>query len=207
MKHTILFTASLLSLTFVGRAMFDTNSKNDIADATQAPQKINLVQTKISDKPSLLEEYGGGFIIKLTLAPQADGWTVIRTEELGGTKPSEKILKDFENGFSKVDSTTWTSIMPPVREYLYHRKAAVVSQDGDKLWKRYPELKQKIQKADGNDFVQINTLPWTFKNSQLKPIDGNIDAEAGGEIKTKNDGDKVQVIVRGMETYQYWHGK
>jgi hypothetical protein len=206
MRHTILFTASLLSLTFVGRAMFDTNSKNDIADATQAPQQINLVQTKTSSK-SLLEEYGGGFIVKLTLAPQGDGWTVIKTEELGGTKPSEKILKEFEAGFGKADSETWTSIMSPVREYLYHRKIAVVSQDGDKLWKRYPELKQKNQNAKVNDFVQINTLPWTFKNSNLKPIDGNIDAEAGGEIKTKIDGDKVQVIVRGMETYQYWNGK
>jgi len=198
MKGTILFTAALLALTFVGRAVFETNtSQAKVEELPASTQYVNASQVAPTPTAAKFEEFGGSFIIKLTLRPKGNGWTVIKSEEMPDPKPKWDKIKAFQAGFQEPDPSTWVKLMSPVREYLYWRKQAVIHQDANQIWNRYPRLRQGANSQTG-----VNTLPWTMRNG-MKPIDGNITPEASDRIKVKTNGEQVEVIVRGMELYLY----
>jgi hypothetical protein len=101
--------------------------------------------------------------------------------------------------FTVPEPEVWVMLMKPVREYFYYRKEAVVKDDVQILWYRYPGLKQ------GNDFsTGVNAEVFLVDMyRQLKPFDGNIFPEYYDKIKVIMGNGKAEVLVHGLELFLY----
>jgi hypothetical protein len=98
-----------------------------------------------------------------------------------------------------IDLQTFMAFMPAVREYFYYRKKAVLADNVEVLWKRYPELEQGVDIPKG-----INAEENTVTNSHyLNPFDGNISPESYERIKVKLSGATAELLVHGTELYLY----
>ncbi|MEA3327850.1 MAG: hypothetical protein U9R53_11190 [Chloroflexota bacterium] len=99
--------------------------------------------------------------------------------------------------FTEPDPETYVSLMPPILEYFYHRKEAVLSGDLQAFYRRYPDLEHNTNFEKG-----INTESTLISSYHaLAPFDGNIHPEYYEKIKISQSENGIRVLVHGMELY------
>jgi len=99
--------------------------------------------------------------------------------------------------FKEPDPETYVSLMPPVLEYFYYRKQAVLTGDVSAFYQRYPDLEHSTDIESG-----INSESKFISNMHaMAPVDGNILPEYYEKIKISQSENNIQVLVHGMELY------
>lgn len=116
---------------------------------------------------------------------------------LGCSTNSEKGVQREEavantEGFIEPDSSDWVQYIVPVREYLYYRTNAVLQDNIDVLWKRYPHLKINIDRKTG---VNIEKFEVQSLNESFHLIDANFSVEGWERIKIKETNDNQAIVL------------
>ncbi|NSL51653.1 hypothetical protein [Calidifontibacillus erzurumensis] len=115
------------------------------------------------------------------------------------TTQNELDTNDHVEGFVEPEPSDWVEYSKPVREYMYYRTQAVIKNDINILWKRYPELKKTINVEEGINLEknEVETL-----NNGFKVLDANYDIENYERIKVKKiDENEMIVLVHGSLLY------
>jgi hypothetical protein len=102
--------------------------------------------------------------------------------------------KDIEN-FIEPEPAEWVKYTKPVREYMYHRTQAVINNDINILWDRYPELKENIDPKKGIN-VEKNEVESLNQGFELLDANYNIESYERIKVSTIND-NEVVVLVHG----------
>ncbi|OCA84036.1 hypothetical protein A8F94_14985 [Bacillus sp. FJAT-27225] len=114
-------------------------------------------------------------------------------------------LSDYLNSkkdkevFIEPEPSDWVKYSKPVREYMYHRTQAVINNDINILWERYPKLKENIdlEKGINAEKNEVKTLKEGFDL-----LDANYDIESYERIKVNAINDnEVIVLVHGSIVY------
>ncbi|MFB4166901.1 hypothetical protein [Virgibacillus sp. JSM 102003] len=106
--------------------------------------------------------------------------------------------KDLQ-GFVEPEPSDWVKYTKPVREYMYHRTQAVINNDINILWERYPELKENIDSEKG---VNVEKNEVESLNHGFDLVDANYNIESYERIKVNAINDnKVTVLVHGSIVY------
>lgn len=104
-----------------------------------------------------------------------------------------------QEGFVEPDPTQWVEYSKPVREYMYYRTQAVVDNDINVLWNRYPALKEQVDNQKG---INVEKFEVGSINEGFKLIDANFDMESYEPIKVDvKSEDEVVVLVHGSIVY------
>ncbi|WP_226036812.1 hypothetical protein [Aquibacillus saliphilus] len=106
--------------------------------------------------------------------------------------------KDIE-GFAEPEPSDWVKYTKPVREYMYHRTQAVINNNINILWERYPELKENIDHEEG---VNVEKNEVESLNQGFDLVDANYTIESYERIKVSAINDnEVTVLVHGSIVY------
>lgn len=106
--------------------------------------------------------------------------------------------KDLE-GFVEPEASDWVKYTNPVREYMYYRTQAVINNDINILWERYPELKENIDSEKG---VNVEKNEVESLNQGFELVDANYNIESYERIKVNAINDnEVTVLVHGSIVY------
>ncbi|MBO1003989.1 hypothetical protein [Pseudogracilibacillus auburnensis] len=118
---------------------------------------------------------------------------------------SNKLLTDNvqamedKEGFIDPEPSDWARYIKPVREYMYHRTQAVINNDIDILWKKYPDLKDHIDFKQG---VNVEKYEVESLNESFDLLDANYNVESYEQIKVKTINDQeVIVLFHGSIVY------
>lgn len=107
--------------------------------------------------------------------------------------------KNNVEGFVEPEPSDWVQYIKPVREYMYLRTQALLKNDINILWERYPALKEHINLAEGIN-VEQNELESLNKGHRL--VDANYDIENYERIKVKTlNENEVIILVHGSILY------
>ncbi len=108
---------------------------------------------------------------------------------------SKKSIEDFV----EPEPSDWVKYTKPVREYMYHRTQAVINNDCNIIWGRYPELKENMDREKG---VNVEKDEGESLNQGFALVDANYNIESYEKIKIKaiNDNDVI-VLVHGSIVY------
>lgn len=107
--------------------------------------------------------------------------------------------KNDVEGFVEPELSDWVQYIKPVREYMYLRTQALLKNDINILWERYPALKEHINLAEGIN-VEQNELESLNKGHRL--VDANYDIENYERIKVKTlNENEVIILVHGSILY------
>ncbi|WP_102345944.1 hypothetical protein [Bacillus sp. Marseille-P3661] len=102
-------------------------------------------------------------------------------------------------GFVEPDPSDLVKYIKPVREYMYHRTQAVINNDINILWERYPELKENIDSEKG---VNVEKNEVESLNQGFGLVDANYNIESYERIKVNAINDnEVTVLVHGNIAY------
>ncbi|MRX72421.1 hypothetical protein GJU40_09685 [Bacillus lacus] len=108
-------------------------------------------------------------------------------------------FKNDIEGFVEPESSDWVKYTKPVREYMYHRTQAVINNDINILWVRYPELKENIDPVKG---VNVEKNEVESLNQGFDLLDANYNIESYERIKVNAINDnEVTVLVHGSIVY------
>lgn len=99
--------------------------------------------------------------------------------------------KDIE-GFVEPESSDWVKYTKPVREYMYHKTQAVINNDINIIWERYPESKENIDREKG---INVEKNEVESFNQGFDLLDANYNIESYERIKVNAINDN-EVIVR-----------
>ncbi|WP_332645909.1 LptM family lipoprotein [Lysinibacillus sp. 54212] len=111
--------------------------------------------------------------------------------------PNDKSKEEIE--FIEPESSSWVNYTKPIREYMYYRTQAVINDDINILWKRYPELKNSI---DRNLGINVEKYEVETLNKDFELIDANYNIEAYERIKVQTiNENEIIVLVHGAVTY------
>ena len=101
--------------------------------------------------------------------------------------------------FIEPDSSDWVNFMKPVREYMYYRTQAVLNNDIETLWKKYPDLKNNIDRKQG---VNAEKYEVESLNREFYFLGANYNIESYERIKVKtiNENEAI-VLVHGSIVY------
>ncbi len=97
----------------------------------------------------------------------------------------------------EIDPATFVVVDPIVREYLHHRKRAVIAGDPEILFRRYPELRDAGRAGEGVNAEALHVRG--FGGTPL--IDGDVLPEAGGRYRAEIAGDSGRIHVHAAEMY------
>ena len=111
------------------------------------------------------------------------------------TLTQKRVLK----GFVEPEPSDWVKYTKPVREYMYHRTQAVINNDINIIWEKYPELKESIDREKGIN-VEKNEVESLNQGFDLLDANYNIESYEGIKIKPIND-NEVIVLVHGSIVY------
>ena len=114
---------------------------------------------------------------------------------LSDDQNSKKSLK----GFVEPEPSDWVKYTKPVREYMYHRTQAVINNDINIIWEKYPELKENIDREKGVN-VEKNEVESLNQGFDLLDANYNIESYEGIKINPIND-NEVIVLVHGSIVY------
>lgn len=106
--------------------------------------------------------------------------------------------KDIES-FVEPEPSDWVEYIKPVRQYMYHRTQAVINNDINILWNKYPKLKENIDRENGVNVEkdEVETL-----NQGFNMLDANYNIESYERIKVNPISDnEVIVLVNGSIVY------
>lgn len=108
-------------------------------------------------------------------------------------KSNEKI------GFIEPEPSDWVNYTKPIREYMYYRTQAVINNDIDILWGKYPDLEKNIDSKQG---VNVENYEVETLNRNFDLLDANNNIESYERIKVKiiNE-NEVIVLVHGSVVY------
>ncbi|MBP1934225.1 hypothetical protein [Ammoniphilus resinae] len=97
-----------------------------------------------------------------------------------------------QNSFIEPEPSDWVEWIKPVREYMYYRTQAVLQNDVQVLWDRYPLLESSSSRQNG-----VNTEKYEVEslNDSFKLIDANFSEEGYERIKVKQLSDQEAVIL------------
>lgn len=97
-----------------------------------------------------------------------------------------------------IEPSDWVKYMKPIREYMYYRTQAVLHQDINRLWERYPMLQTNIDRDKGINVEQFELESLTGTDY----LDANFDIESNDRIKIQTISEhEVMVLVHGKVTY------
>ena len=101
--------------------------------------------------------------------------------------------------FIEPEPSDWVEYMKPIREYMYYRTQAVVSNNIDLLWNKYPELKENIDRGQG---INVEKFEVEALNGGFGLLDANYSVESHNKIKVRglNEHEAV-VLVHGSIIY------
>ncbi|MDN4492500.1 hypothetical protein [Ureibacillus aquaedulcis] len=101
---------------------------------------------------------------------------------------SEGEMEDFVEPESS-DRVKYTN---PLREYMYYRTQAVINNDINILWDKYPDLKDNIDLELGvnAENEELKTL-----NADFDMLDANYNIEGFGRIKVKTINDNEVIVL------------
>ncbi|MFX3673940.1 MAG: hypothetical protein ACE3JQ_05800 [Paenisporosarcina sp.] len=129
--------------------------------------------------------------ILLSLLGCQQNTTSTRTENLNANE-------DMED-FVEPEPSDWVKYTNPVREYMYYRTQAVVNEDINILWNKYPDLKDHIDQKHG---INVEKYQVDSLNEHFELLDANYNIERYENIKVKTINDhKVIVLVHGSMVY------
>ncbi|OLO39386.1 hypothetical protein BTR23_10140 [Alkalihalophilus pseudofirmus] len=107
--------------------------------------------------------------------------------------------KEIIRGFVEPEPSDWVDYIKPIREYMYHRTQAVINNDIQILWQKYPELKHNIDLEQGVNIEKYELKPL---NEGFDLLDANYNIESYDRIKVKSiNEDEVIVFVHGSIGY------
>lgn len=107
--------------------------------------------------------------------------------------------KNDIEGFVEPEPSDWVKYTKPVREYMYHRTQAVINNDINIIWERYPELKENIDSEKG---VNVEKNEVESFNQGFDLVDANYNIESYERIKVNAINDnEVTVLVHGSIVY------
>lgn len=113
--------------------------------------------------------------------------------------PGKLQTKTTVEGFVELEPSEWEKYAKPVREYMYYRTQAVINDDINILWDKYPKLKGNIQLSDG---VNVEKYILDTLNKELRFIDASYDIEYYNPLQVKKvNENEVNVLVHGMIVY------
>lgn len=102
-------------------------------------------------------------------------------------------------GFVEPDPEMFSKISPPLVEYFYHKKQAMIAGNPEILWSHYPDLQRNTNIQNG-----INIEGWLIENYRsLTLIDGNIMLEYYERLKVRKNDGQIEVFIHGMELYTF----
>ncbi len=102
-------------------------------------------------------------------------------------------------GFVEPAPSDWVEFTKPVREYMHHRTQAVIHNDINILWGRYPELKENMDFEKG---VNVEKNEVESLNQGFDLVDANYNIESYDRIKVNVINDKeVTILVHGSIVY------
>ena len=104
-----------------------------------------------------------------------------------------------DNGFVEPESSDWVSFNKPIMEYMYYRTQAVLKNDIEILWRKYPELKNNIDIQQG---INVENEEVKSLNRAFDLLDANYQIESYDRIKVKAiNENEVIVLVHGSIVY------
>jgi len=111
---------------------------------------------------------------------------------------SNKTKADME-GFVEPESSDWVKFIAIAREYMFYRTQAVINDDINILWDKYPQLMKNINLNQG---VNIENDEVESLNESFDMIDANYNIESNDRIKVKivND-NEVIILIHGSIVY------
>jgi len=94
--------------------------------------------------------------------------------------------------FNEPEPSDWVEYIKAVREYMYYRTQAVLQDDIQILWDRYPLLESNSKRETGvnTEKYEVETL-----NDSFRLIDANFSEESHERIKVKRLSDQEAVIL------------
>ncbi|WP_349408538.1 hypothetical protein [Pseudalkalibacillus sp. SCS-8] len=106
--------------------------------------------------------------------------------------------KDVE-GFFEPEPSDWVNYAKIVKEYMYHRTQAVINDDINILFEKYPNLKENIDPEKG---INVEKNEVESLNQGFDFVDANYNIESYERIKVKEINDnEVIVLVHGSIVY------
>ncbi|MGD6805140.1 hypothetical protein [Rossellomorea aquimaris] len=129
---------------------------------------------------------------------------VVLLMTLTGCQQSSAISDDLNSkndmeGFVDPEPSEWVEYTNPVREYMYHRTQAVINNDINILWERYPELKENSNSEKG---VNVEKSEVDSLNQGFDLVDANYNIESYEQIKVKAiNTEEATVLVHGSIVY------
>src|SRR5690606_30833398 len=101
--------------------------------------------------------------------------------------------------FVEPELTEWVEYNTALTDYMYHRTHAVIQNDIEILWKRYPLLKDNTDREKG---INVEKDEVDSLNNGLNIIDANFHLESYDRLKVKEiDDQEVVVLVHGSIVY------
>lgn len=132
----------------------------------------------------------GSLLVVILLSLLGCQQTTIETENLNTT--------DIE-GFIEPEQSDWVKYINPVRKYMYYRTQAVINNDINILWDKYPNLKDDIDREQG---VNVEKDELKTLNESFELIDANFNIESYERIKVKTiNENEVIVLLHGSILY------
>lgn len=123
-----------------------------------------------------------GFIMIVILS------TLLGCEQNTNETDSSKKFIDFV----EPESSDWENFMKPVREYMYYRTQAVLNNDIDILWGKYPDLKNNIDREQG---INVEKYEVESINRDFDLIDANYNIESYERIKVKTINENEAIVL------------
>lgn len=109
------------------------------------------------------------------------------------------VAKIDKEGFAELKPADWVKFSAPIREYMYFRTQAVLNNDVQLLWDKYPDLSRNINREQG---INIERFEIESYNQNFALLDANVDIESYERIKMKTISNKeIVVLVHGSITY------
>ncbi len=104
------------------------------------------------------------------------------------------LTKDLE-GFVEPEPTDWVEYSKPVREYMYYRTQAVLNNDINILWEKYPKL---MKNSDQKEGVNVEKYEVESLNEGFDLLDANFNIEGYERMKVKTiNENEIIVLVHG----------
>ena len=122
---------------------------------------------------------------------------VVLSVSISGCQQTVKSAKD--NGFVEPEPSDWVKYNTLIMEYMYHRTQAVLKNDNEILWGKYPELRNNIDVQQG---INVESEEVESFNQNFVLLDANYQIESYDRIKVKiiNE-NEVIVLVHGSIFY------
>ena len=122
---------------------------------------------------------------------------VILSVSISGCQQIVQSTKD--KSFVEPEPSDWVKYNAPIMEYMYYRTQAVLKNDIEILWGKYPELKNNIDIQQG---INVENEEVKSFNRNFVLLDANYHIESYDRMKVKTiNENEVIVLVHGSLVY------